>query len=114
MSQSRTTSGASVTEGMRNIITGALMPLLRSRWTLSRRESASPFAPPRSMARATSGEPQVALTTPKMPTPAGVIASTNLLVLAVITSRSMMTEGAGMVRRASAAAATPARTDVQG
>ena len=95
-SQSRTTSGASVTEGMRSIMIGQEMPPRRSRRTLSMRDSPRPAAPPRSIARPTSGRPPVALVTPKTATPCAAHRRTISRVFSAIASRSMAMVGAGM------------------
>ena len=65
MSTVRTTSSTRAIGGLRSSMIGAEMPLSRSRLMFSKRDSAMPATPPRSMARATCGMPQVPLVTPK-------------------------------------------------
>jgi uncharacterized membrane protein len=92
----RTTSGASVTDGMRSIMIGQAIPPRRSRRTLSTRDSPMPSAPPRSIARATSGRPPVALVTPKTDTPPADTRPTIVRVFSAMASRSMAMVGTGM------------------
>ncbi len=89
----RTTSSTRAMGGLRSSMIGALMPLSRKRRMFSKRDSAMPATPPRSMARATCGMPQVPLVTPNTLMPESAQRSTMVRALRSMRPRSMATCG---------------------
>jgi len=98
-SELRLTSTVAITSsmrergGLRSSRIGQSMPLARSLRMFSKRDSPMPVTPPRSIARATCGMPQVPLVTPKTSMPALAHSATTVRAFRSIRSRSMVTVG---------------------
>ena len=93
MSTERPTSSTRASGGPRKSMIGAAIPLSRSRLMFSKRDSAMPTTPPRSMARATCGMPQVPLVTPNTLIPEAAQRVTTARALRSIRPRSIETSG---------------------
>ena len=96
MSTEVITSSTRDSGGLRSSRIGASMPLSRRRRMFSKRDSPMPTTPPRSMARATCGMPQVPLVTPNTSMPDFRQRSTTVRALRSIFWRSMVTFGPGI------------------
>ena len=91
MSTSFTTSSTSEGGGLRNNKILQVKPLSRKRRMFSKRDSPIPVTPPRNIARATCGMPQVPLVTPKTSMPDSAHLCVIARVLASMMSKSTMT-----------------------
>ncbi len=93
----RITSSTRDRGGERSSMMGASMPLSLRRRIFSKRDSARPATPPRSMARATCGMPQVPLVTPNTSMPLSRHFVVTTRALCSIVSSRMLTCGPSIV-----------------